>query len=265
MPATPTAAALAALLALTAGTPDHVETAPSPAFDWNWTYPAPTCDGITVTFPEDLPESQTGVLEITVRTSLGTLQYKLEGDAYRAAYPGGHAGATVVVPWSEFRGADLTGAGAWEITWVQVHGTNVHWEGSVLCGSTPAPEPEPEPEPSPEPEPEPSPEPEPEPSPAPGPSPEPAPVEPGDTLEPGGPGSGASTPQGGSASVHAAPRTASEAAGDPTTSAALAAPAAGALATTGARPAPLALAAGTLLAVGAAVRGWASRQRPAQH
>lgn len=136
--------AVAASLTLTGAATDHLTdpaapgtTGPATAadFDWDWQYDAPTCDGITITFPADLPESQQGVLEVNVRFSFGTLQYKLEGDAYRAAFPDGHAGATVALPWSAFRNGTVPTDGEWQIEWVQVHGTNHHWTGEVRCGA----------------------------------------------------------------------------------------------------------------------------------
>lgn len=136
--------AVAASLTMTGAAADHPADATtpgtgspvavSPAFDWDWRYDDPTCDGITITFPADLPESQQGVLEVNVRFSFGTLQYKLEGDAYRAAFPDGHAGATVVLPWSAFRNGTVPAEGEWQVEWVQVHGTNDHWTGEVRCG-----------------------------------------------------------------------------------------------------------------------------------
>lgn len=136
--------AVAASLTLTGAATDHLTDPTAPAatgpvataadFDWDWQYDAPTCDGITITFPADLPESQQGVLEVTVRFSFGTLRYKLEGDAYRAAFPDGHAGATVVLPWSAFRNGTVPTEGEWQVEWVQVHGTNYHWTGEVRCG-----------------------------------------------------------------------------------------------------------------------------------
>jgi hypothetical protein len=112
---------------------------PVPGYEWDWRYPAPTCDGLTITFPDDLPESQQGVIEVNVRHSHGTLQYKLEGEAYRAAFPDGHAGLTVVLPWSAFRGDQPPASGTWTVEWVQVHGSNYHWEGAVACGEPETP------------------------------------------------------------------------------------------------------------------------------
>ncbi|MGH7217890.1 MAG: hypothetical protein ACREGE_00375 [Candidatus Microsaccharimonas sp.] len=181
---------------------------PEQPFDWNWRYDAPTCDGVTVAFPSNLPASQQGVMEVNVTGgSVSGMQYKLEGQDYQVKYPNGHAGQTVFIPWADFRNFAIPETGTWSVTQLQVHGTNYHWQGTLVCESEPAaniaapeskpepdpvpvvvPEPAPAPEPAPEPEPQPqpesipapvpapAPEPEPQPAPEPEPQPEPAPV-----------------------------------------------------------------------------------------
>lgn len=172
---------------------------PEQPFDWNWKYDAPTCDGVTIAFPSNLPASQQGVMEVNVvGGSVSGMQYKLEGQDYQAKYPNGHAGQTVFVPWLDFRNYAIPAAGTWTVTQLQVHGTNYHWQGNLVCGSAPAlealpasprppmsepelvpvPVPEPEATPTPEPDPVPAPEPEaiPVPEPTPEISPEPEPV-----------------------------------------------------------------------------------------
>lgn len=106
-----------------------------PPFNWDWTYPAPTCDGVTISFPADLPAGQQGIMEVNVTGgSISGMQYKLEGDAYKAKYPNGHAGLTVFIPWSEFRNYSIPATGKWTVTQLQVHGTNYHWSGELECG-----------------------------------------------------------------------------------------------------------------------------------
>lgn len=113
-------------------------TTPDEPFDWNWTYPAPTCDGVTITFPANLPAGQQGVMEVNVTGgSISGMQYKLEGDAYTAKYPNGHAGLTVFIPWSDFRNYSIPATGEWTVTQLQVHGTNYHWQGTLECGEEP--------------------------------------------------------------------------------------------------------------------------------
>lgn len=108
-----------------------------PPFDWNWPYPGPTCEGVTIVFPVNLPQSQQGVMEVGVLGgSISGMLYKLEGDAYKAAYPNGHAGETVFLPWSSFRNYKIPSKGTWTVTQLRVHGTNYNWKGSLTCGST---------------------------------------------------------------------------------------------------------------------------------
>ncbi len=112
---------------------------PEQPFDWNWAYEAPICDGITIAFPSNLPASQQGVLEVNVTGgSISGMQYKLEGQEYQAKYPNGHAGQTVFIPWTDFRNYAIPETGVWAVTGLQVHGTNYHWSGSLVCGSEPA-------------------------------------------------------------------------------------------------------------------------------
>jgi len=111
-------------------------------FDWDWKYADPTCTGLVIAFPADLPDSQSGVIEVNVTGgSLSGRNYKLEGDAYTALYPHGHAGQTVTILWTDplWRNVALPATGTWTITGLQVHGTNYHWAGSLTCGSDPPP------------------------------------------------------------------------------------------------------------------------------
>jgi len=110
-----------------------------PVFDFDWEYAAPTCTGITIEFPANLPEGQQGLIEVNVEFDFGTLQYKLEGSDYALAFPDGHAGATVTLTWSQFRNGSVPN-GPYTIEWVQVHGTNYHWTGTVTCGDLPTEE-----------------------------------------------------------------------------------------------------------------------------
>lgn len=107
-------------------------------FDWNWQYAAPTCDGLTVVYPKHIPEGSDhkdvnirvkDLVSGTVKTfnfhdsnfvtSGKTVTYQV---TTHPSWPG----------WTHF-----------EIQWTQVHGTNFHWEGSVVCGEKPGTEPPP--------------------------------------------------------------------------------------------------------------------------
>ena len=109
-------------------------------FDWNWQFTA-DCSGITIPFPANLPSSQFGVIEVNFRFLADgkqtTINYKLEGDAYWAKYPNGHAGVTLVIPWNDplWRNGSIPTNGVWTGQWAQVHGTNYHPEFNFQCGS----------------------------------------------------------------------------------------------------------------------------------
>ena len=102
-------------------TTDPDMTAP---FDWNWKYAAPTCAATTVTYPSNLPSGQANDANIRFRSATAefTLNFH-EGSDTRsgihafiyADHPNGPAGLT-----------------AWDVVWVQVAGTNYHWQGDVV-------------------------------------------------------------------------------------------------------------------------------------
>ena len=88
-------------------------------FDWNWTYPDPACDSLTVTYPADLPAGQSNDVNIRIRTSAGetTLNYHLDHGTWSGTqgfvysqHPRWPAGVT-----------------AYEVVWIQVAGTNYHY------------------------------------------------------------------------------------------------------------------------------------------
>lgn len=147
-------------------------------FDWNWKFTV-DCNGVTLPFPENLPDGQSGVMEVNLRFSVDdkqtTLNYKLEGDAYKKKYPNGHAGVTVFIPWNDplWRNGKVPSSGSWLIEWLQVHGTNYHPEPNLVCGSTVTPTPTPTPTVTPTPTPTPTVTPTPTPTPTVTPSPTP--------------------------------------------------------------------------------------------
>ncbi|MEG3616098.1 LPXTG cell wall anchor domain-containing protein [Isoptericola haloaureus] len=128
-----------------------------------WPYPAPTCQaGLTVTYPDGVSGND---VNIRVRN--------LDTDATRTF--NFHLGTE---RWTGVQNFDPTTLDEWPgwtryvFEWVQVDGTNYHWEGFVECDE---PEPSPSPTPTPSEEPSPSPTPSEEPSPSPTPSEEPSP------------------------------------------------------------------------------------------
>lgn len=101
-------------------------------FDWNWQYAAPTCDGLTVVYPANLPAGQANDVNIRVKN--------LDTGEVRTFNFHNNSGT-----WSGTKTFDVRSHGEWpgwryfEWQWTQVAGTNYHWEGSVVCG-TPLPD-----------------------------------------------------------------------------------------------------------------------------
>ncbi len=106
----------------------------TPSFDPNWQYPAPTCDGLTVTYPTDIPAGQANDVNIKVK-NLATSEVKTFNF---------HNGTGT---WSGAQTFNVTARTDWpgwtwfQYQWVQVAGTNYHWEGSVTCGTQPPAQP----------------------------------------------------------------------------------------------------------------------------
>jgi len=106
---------------------------PSDNFDFNWTYPTPSCDALTVTYPADIPDGQSNDVNIRILTDRGrvTLNYHLD----EGFWDGTQAFAYREHPRWPVGVTDYT------VEWTQVAGTNYHWEGAVVCriGSDGAP------------------------------------------------------------------------------------------------------------------------------
>ncbi|MGZ6745914.1 MAG: hypothetical protein ACXVD0_08390, partial [Nocardioides sp.] len=99
-------------------------TTPVP-FSWDWTYADPSCTGLAVTYPADIPDGQANDANIRVETDQGqvTLNYHLgEG-----TWSGEHSFDLLSHP------AWPAGVTSYQVTWTQVGGTNYHWQGSVPC------------------------------------------------------------------------------------------------------------------------------------
>lgn len=134
-------------------------------FDWNWTYPAPTIEGgLVVTYPDNLPSGQSNDVNIRVK-NLDTNEVR----TFNFHNNSGTWSGTVTFKVTEH--PNWPGWDNYEYQWVQVAGTNYHWEGSV-----PTPDPDPNPNPDPDPDPDPTPDPDPDPDPTPDPDPDPDPV-----------------------------------------------------------------------------------------
>ncbi|MFZ1242937.1 MAG: hypothetical protein WAQ22_02210 [Candidatus Saccharimonas sp.] len=112
-----------------------VALATPPSFDWNWEYPAPTCEaGVVVSYPVDLPAGQSNDANVRVK-NMDT------GDVQTFNFHNSTG------TWSGVKSFDVTTHPNWpgwthfEYQWVQIGGTNYHWQGSVECGGgdTPIP------------------------------------------------------------------------------------------------------------------------------
>ncbi|MDO8150501.1 LPXTG cell wall anchor domain-containing protein [Isoptericola sp. b408] len=124
------------------------------ADDGGWPYPAPTCEaGLTVTYPDGVSGNDVNVRVRNLDTD-AVETFNFHHDTGR---------------WTGVESFDPTTLDQWPgwaryaYEWVQVDGTNYHWEGLVEC-EEPTPTPEPSVEPSTEPSEEPSVEPSVEPS-----------------------------------------------------------------------------------------------------
>lgn len=98
---------------------------PDGSFDWNWTYGTPSCDSVVVAYPSNIPEGQSNDVNIRLETDRGqvTLNYHRNEGTW--------SGTTSFV----YSQHPLWPAGvtAYDVTWVQVGGTNYHWQGDVAC------------------------------------------------------------------------------------------------------------------------------------
>jgi len=103
-----------------------------PPFDWNWQYAAPTCEGLTVVYPSNIPAGSNHK-DVNIRVkdlTTGTVKtFNFHNSDFDTN------GKTIVYDVRQH--ADWPGWTWYEFQWTQVHGTNYHWEGSVICGTPP--------------------------------------------------------------------------------------------------------------------------------
>lgn len=105
--------------------PPNPPSTPDGPFDWNWEYADPTCAGLVVAYPGDLPEGQANDVNIRLLTDQGqvTLNYH---------HNEGTWSGTRAFPYSQHRSWPV-GVTSYEVQWIQVAGTNYHWQGSLRC------------------------------------------------------------------------------------------------------------------------------------
>ncbi|MGH7218505.1 MAG: hypothetical protein ACREGE_03645 [Candidatus Microsaccharimonas sp.] len=103
-----------------------------PPFDWNWQYDAPTCTGLTVVYPNNIPAGSNNK-DVNIR-----VKDLVSGDVRTFNFHDSNfitSGKTVTYKVTEH--PNWPGWTYYEVQWTQVHGTNYHWEGSVVCGTPP--------------------------------------------------------------------------------------------------------------------------------
>jgi hypothetical protein len=105
--------------------PTDPPTTPTGDFDWNWKYADPTCDALTVDYPADLPSGQANDVNIRLETDHGQVTLNYHNDK------GTWAGTTGFT-YSQHKNWPA-GVASYAVTWVQVGGTNWHWQGDLKC------------------------------------------------------------------------------------------------------------------------------------
>ncbi|MEP9364125.1 hypothetical protein ABLE68_14245 [Nocardioides sp. CN2-186] len=105
-------------------TPDE-PTDPDQPFNWDWKYPPPTCDALTVTYPKDLPSGQSNDINVRIQTNVGEVTLNFHNN--ESFWSGTTSFAYLSHPrWPE-------GVTSYTVEWTQVAGTNYHWQGAVRC------------------------------------------------------------------------------------------------------------------------------------
>lgn len=107
---------------------------PEKPFDWNWQYAAPTCDGLTVAYPNNIPAGSNHK-DVNIRVKNLTTGETKTFNFHDSNFDTN--GQTVTYKVTDH--PDWPGWTYYEVQWTQVHGTNYHWEGSVICGTSPPP------------------------------------------------------------------------------------------------------------------------------
>jgi len=94
-------------------------------FDWNWEYAAPTCKALTVVYPKNIPSGQAN--DVNVRVIADGKEITLNFHKSSGTWSG-----TQTFTFDQHK--DWTDPDIWSVVWVQVAGTNYHWQGKVDCG-----------------------------------------------------------------------------------------------------------------------------------
>jgi len=105
---------------------------PAGCFDWNWEYPDPTCDALTVTYPTGLPAGQSNDVNIRIKYGVNfSSEVTLNFHNNTGTWSGTQTFTYATHPnWP-------ANIGQYKVVWTQVGGTNYHWQGEVTCGELP--------------------------------------------------------------------------------------------------------------------------------
>ena len=103
------------------------ETGPgsSTPFTWDWRYADPTCGGLSVAYPPDIPSGQANDVNVRFETDHGQVTLNFHNDT-------GTWGGTTFFDFAGHRNWPA-GLASYDVAWVQVAGTNYHWQGDVSC------------------------------------------------------------------------------------------------------------------------------------
>ncbi|MFZ2126372.1 MAG: LPXTG cell wall anchor domain-containing protein [Candidatus Microsaccharimonas sp.] len=105
---------------------------PDDPFNWDWEYAAPTCTALTVVYPSDIPSGQANDVNVRIENLLTNQELTLNFHKDSGTWSGTKVFDFTTHPnwpnWSYYK-----------VEWVQVAGTNYHWEGTVTCGTPPPP------------------------------------------------------------------------------------------------------------------------------
>lgn len=95
-------------------------------WSWDWRYTAPTCEALTVAYPENLPEGFSKDVNIRFNSNLGrdTFNYHNDDSSWR--------GVTSFV-YAQHPRYPTSGLRWYTVEWSSVHGTNHEWKGAVNC------------------------------------------------------------------------------------------------------------------------------------
>lgn len=114
--------------------PEHPTTEVVP-WTWDWQYAPPACDALTVDYPANIPSGQANDVNIRFETNLGELTLNFHNN------DGTWSGRTIFTYAAHPQWP--AGVTAYRVVWVQVGGTNYHWQGSLGCGDWATPDPAP--------------------------------------------------------------------------------------------------------------------------